>query len=279
MGEARPTMHHRISLNTFTTRHAPLDDDLALCRELGIRQLGLVSGKYAADPAGARARCAAAGIDVAFLSTSLGDLVLVGRDAAAGGAALLTQLRPAIDAAATLAAPLLCLPSGATAGGTPTDRAIDALVAALPPARAYAARSGVRLAVENSSAATRDYGFIQSIADAARLAEAGGISICMELQNCWAEGGLAPLVKANAHRIGVVQVSDFTIGDDPRMNRRVPGDGDVPLERLIGMLLDSGYRGLFDIELVGPCIDAEGAVSAVRRSAAWLTELLTRLGA
>ena len=57
------------------------------------------------------------------------------------------------------------------------------------------------------------------------------------------------------------------------------GDGVVPLERLISDLLDAGYQGLFDLELVGPRINEEGGVAASKRAAAWLSELLTKFGA
>jgi len=55
----------------------------------------------------------------------------------------------------------------------------------------------------------------------------------------------------------------------------VPGDGDIPLRRIIGWLLDAGYRGVFDLELVGPAIEAEGYRGALERSCTYLSELLT----
>jgi sugar phosphate isomerase/epimerase len=59
----------------------------------------------------------------------------------------------------------------------------------------------------------------------------------------------------------------------------VPGDGAIPLERLIGDLLDLGYQGLFDIELVGPRIDTEGGAAATARAAEYVSSLLVKLGA
>ena len=63
------------------------------------------------------------------------------------------------------------------------------------------------------------------------------------------------------------------------MNRRVPGDGDMPLTWLIEQLLEAGYGGVFEIEVIGPHIEAEGYASAIRRSVHWLNETLVRLGA
>lgn len=271
-------MHPRISLNTFTTRDQSLADDLALCRELGIGHVGLVATKYADDPDAAAALCRDAGIKVAFLASFLGGVkpIELGDKA---GEAVLNELRGAIDMAETAGAPLVYFTSGAPQRRMPSDPVIDALVGALPPAVAYAAERGVRLGVENSSVGTRAHGFIHTFADSVKLAERANIDITLELQNVWVETELAAQFKQHVAKIAVVQVSDFIVGENVAMNRCVPGDGDIPLEWLIGALLDAGYEGLFDIELVGPHIDREGAVPAVRRSAAWLDEVLTRLGA
>jgi sugar phosphate isomerase/epimerase len=75
-----------------------------------------------------------------------------------------------------------------------------------------------------------------------------------------------------------VQVSDYAIGTLCTPDRRVPGDGDIPLERVLGAVLDAGYQGVFDLELVGPKIDAEGYDAAIPRAIELLDALLTRLG-
>ena len=48
---------------------------------------------------------------------------------------------------------------------------------------------------------------------------------------------------------------------------------------MIETLLEAGYPGLFDIEVIGPSIDAEGPEAALRRSVEWLSERLTEYGA
>jgi sugar phosphate isomerase/epimerase len=77
----------------------------------------------------------------------------------------------------------------------------------------------------------------------------------------------------------LVQVSDYVLGDRVTPHRAVIGDGTVPVERLCGQLLELGYRGVFDLELTGPRIDAEGHRAAFARAAENLSEILTRLGA
>jgi sugar phosphate isomerase/epimerase len=111
------------------------------------------------------------------------------------------------------------------------------------------------------------------------LAEEANIQICLELQNCWYERDLPRLFREHVSHIGIVQVSDFRVGEELRLNRRVPGDGSMPLAWMIGQLLEAGYRGLFDIEILGPSIEAEGPEEALRRSVEWLSDLLKEYGA
>ncbi len=66
----------------------------------------------------------------------------------------------------------------------------------------------------------------------------------------------------------------FAVGTLSTPNRLVPGDGDIPLDRIVGTVLAAGYAGCFDLELIGPAIDAEGYEAAVPRAVARLTDLL-----
>src|SRR5207244_8311765 len=100
----------------------------------------------------------------------------------------------------------------------------------------------------------------------------------IEINACWAEGGLAGTIATSIDAIGLVQVSDFVIGTHATPDRAVPGDGDIPLRRILGQLLDAGYAGVFDLELIGPRIDAEGYPAAIRRSLLYLEELLPARG-
>ena len=76
-----------------------------------------------------------------------------------------------------------------------------------------------------------------------------------------------------------MQVSDYVLGDRSAPCRAVPGDGAIPLRRILGDVLDAGYRGVFDLELVGPRIAAEGAHAATTRAAEYLSTMLDELGA
>ncbi len=86
-------------------------------------------------------------------------------------------------------------------------------------------------------------------------------------------------MRDDVDRLALVQISDFELGTLDTPNRSVIGDGDIPLERLLGILLDAGYEGYFDLEILGPRIEAEGYLPATRRSLERASEMLGRLGA
>lgn len=271
-------MHPRISVNAISSYKWTLDEDLAFYREAGIDHIGLMYSKLAADFEGSAAKIAAAGVRLSCMSTSLGKVspVVAHRE---GSDAVFESLRPAIDAAGTLGCTILYFVSGSTPSRTTTDDAMAALSETLRPAVVYAAERGVRLATENNSVATRFHGFVHTFQDVVTLSHAADIDVNLELQNCWFESGLPAQFHRHVDRIGLVQVSDFILSDKVGFNRAVLGDGDMPLEWLIKLLLDAGYSKTFDLEIIGPHIDEEGYASAIRRSVEWLDEVLARLGA
>ena len=124
-----------------------------------------------------------------------------------------------------------------------------------------------------------DYTMAEIAADTIALAELAGIGLCIEWHACWMEAGLKTLLQQAIPMTGLVQVSDYVLGDRTAPCRAVPGDGVIPLDRILGDVLEAGYQGVFDIELVGPRIAAEGAPAATQRAAQAISEILTRLGA
>jgi sugar phosphate isomerase/epimerase len=52
----------------------------------------------------------------------------------------------------------------------------------------------------------------------------------------------------------------------PVLERLVPGDGEVPLGPLMGAAVAAGFKGPFEIEILGAAIETEGYEDAVRRS-------------
>ncbi len=188
------------------------------------------------------------------------------------------RLSEAIAVAASIGAGAIYLQTGGRAK-LDWEQAAGRFMELLAPCKDLAREKSVDLMIENASPFNIDIHIAHTLADTILLAEMAGIGVCIDLQPCWGEAGLAQLFRRAMPITKLVQVSDYVMGDRIAPCRAVPGDGAVPLEHLISDLLDAGYSGLFDLELVGPRIDREGSAAAALRAVEWLSHLLTKLGA
>jgi sugar phosphate isomerase/epimerase len=253
-------------------------DDIALWRDLGIDYVGLILPKI--EEVGwemARDLVTGAGLRV---STVFGpsyrpldaDLALGFRE--------VDQARTAqtLEFAAAIAAGSVYICSGAAASLS-WEEAADAFCDFIAPCAAVARSLGVPLLLEPTNPLRADVSFVHWQRDAMDIARRAGIQVMIDFQSCWFERGLEELVRENLDLVGVVQISDYRIGTLQAGDRVVPGDGDIPLERLLAIVLDAGYEGAFDLEIMGPRIESEGYPSALRRSIERVGALLDRLGA
>jgi sugar phosphate isomerase/epimerase len=188
------------------------------------------------------------------------------------------KMNAAIDIATTLGADAIYLVTGGR-GGLDWEAAAERFAQLIAPCLKSAGTRGVKLLVENANAFNVDIHMAHTLADTISLAEVAGMGLCIDLHACWMEAGLRKKFRQALAITGLVQVSDYVLGDRTAPCRAVPGDGAIPLDRLIGDLLEAGYSGLFDLELVGPRIAAEGAFAASTRAAERLSQILVKLGA
>jgi sugar phosphate isomerase/epimerase len=268
-----------LSVNSLSSWHQTLSDDVTMWRELGISHVGLMFQKI--EPIGddaARELVTGAQLRV---STVFGPPAPVRLDVdpalesrADDDAVIARMLRLAVEVGA--GSMYVCTGG---AGSLTWEQAADAFGAAIAPSVALAKELGIPLAFETTNTFRSDVSFVFNLRDAVELARAAGVGVVLDLHACWFERGFADLVRANVDLIALVQVSDFVLGTFDTPNRAVPGDGDVPLERLLGSVLDAGYEGAFDLELLGPRIENEGYAAAIRRSVDHTSKILDRLGA
>ena len=173
---------------------------------------------------------------------------------------------------------VLYFPPG-TAGSVPWDDAAAAFCAEVGPLGERAGELGLRLAAEPTNPLRTDVSFVHSFRDAVELARMAEIAIVVDLYSVWHERGLEELVRENIDLVALVQICDYQLGTFNMPNRCAVGDGDIPVERLLRMLLDAGYPGAFDLEILGPRIEAEGYRAPITRSLERASEMLDRLGA
>jgi sugar phosphate isomerase/epimerase len=269
-------MHPRVGLHQV----AFLDESTTIfvehCRRIGVQHTTLVT-PVLMRPGGveeARRALAGDGVRVETVNHQLAIYPDLERDT--GTAA--QKMAEAIDIAVALGATSIYLQTGGR-GSLSWEDAAGRFAAIIAPFVALAADKGIGILVENASAFTADIHMVHTLADVIALAELSGVGLCIEWHACWMEGGLKSLLQQAIPMTGLVQISDYVLGDKTSPCRAVPGDGVIPLDRIIGDVLEAGYRGVFDIELVGPRIAAEGARAATERAAHNVSDMLTRLGA
>jgi sugar phosphate isomerase/epimerase len=271
-------MHPRACVSAISTFGLTLPEDIEFWRRHRIDRVGVSVAKLEAfgwDAGIDLVRDAVAGgLDVA-------NLIGVGPFALSEPARWGDQrerLGRTLDAAVALDAGCVVFTTG-PAGSMSWEDAADALAVAMGPVVEDATARGVTFALEHTNSLRADVGFVHTLRDVVDLARRLRTGVCMEVNACWAERALPATVADGVDVIALVQVSDYAIGTRSTPDRLVPGDGDIPLERILRTVLGAGYRGVFDLELIGPRIDAEGYDAAVPRAVTRLTELLERLGA
>jgi len=255
------SLHPRLSLNSICSMNQTLDEDLTLWSELGIDHVGLISPKF--DAAGWEAGRQAvrdAGLRVSSMSCY--------RE----GIAQSLEFTP------SLGTTVLYVPPG-RATAYPWEAAAEMFCQDIAPHVARASELGVRLAVEPTNPLRSDVSFVHTVRDAVDLARTAGLAIVVDLYSAWYERNLDELVRKNIDLVALVQICDYKLGTFTMPNRCAVGDGDIPVERLVAMVLDAGYGGAFDLEILGPMVEEEGYRAPIARSLERASEILDRLGA
>ncbi len=271
-------MHPRVCVSAISTFDLRLDEDLAFWERHGIGCAGVSVAKLERFgwPEGTAlvADAVGRGLRVANL-IGLGPFHLADP---ASWSRQQDRLVRSIDAAVGTGAECMVFTTGPFAPLS-WEEAADALATAMQPVLAEARAREVPFAIEHTNSLRVDVGFVHTLRDAIDLARRLDVGVCMEINACWAERDLARVIHEGGDRIRLVQVSDFKVGTVASSQRLVPGDGDIPLERILHEVIDAGYPGVFDLELIGDAIRAEGYDSAVPRAADALGALLGKLGA
>jgi sugar phosphate isomerase/epimerase len=268
-------IHPRLSVNDASMLTWTFEQDLRFFAEAGICDVALLWRKL--EAAGVeRASAMVVDADLRVDNVMLGPVLELaqpgqwdeGRD----------RLRETLEGSRRIGADCVVITTG-PAGQLTWEEAADAFAAAVSPVVEEARDKGMTIAVENTNGLRFDLGFVHTLRDTVALAERVGLGVCMEVNNVWGERALGETIARGAGCLRTVQVNDFVVGTVSTPDRAVPGDGDIPLARIIGQLLAAGYQGFFELEIVGPRIEAEGYASAVRRSLAHLSSVLESLGA
>jgi sugar phosphate isomerase/epimerase len=254
-------VHGRVSVHSVTFLDQPLAEHAEIWRALGLTRLSLIDSQLAEPALAELIERDGYTIDTVYHLFESG-----------------SGLSRVIEAAAAVDARVVYMLTGGR-GDLRWEQAAERFCAAIAPCVPEAQQAGVTLAVENASALYADIHFAHTLRDTITLAEMAGIGVCIDLFHCWAEADLAGLVDRALPRTAQIQLSDYVLGDRALPARAVPGDGTIPIEPFVRQVLAGGYDHGFDLELIGPRIEAEGRVEAAHRGCESMSTMLERIGA
>jgi sugar phosphate isomerase/epimerase len=253
--------HPRLSVNSICSMQQSFADDLALWADLGVDHVGLISPKL--EPIGWDASLELVrdhGLRVSSMSCYKHGIA------------------ESLEFTAAAGADVLYIVTGGY-GPIRWEDAAEQFCAEMAPWVARASELGVTLAVEPTNPLRNDTSFVFTVRDAVDLARMCGMGIALDFYSSWYERNIDETVRKHVDLVALVQIGDYRLGTFDIPNRCAIGDGDIPVERLLGVVLDAGYEGVFDLEILGPEVEAEGYRGPILRSIERATEMLDRLGA
>lgn len=266
-------MHSRISINTLSLAPAPLPELVRTVEGIGARGISpdleqLVDHGIAASQRLLR-DC---GLTVATL-THRAFAFATAEETAKGR----ERLFATIGIAAESGAKSIIMTTGGR-GALDWETASARFAEAVQPCADAARAAGIELGIEPTSHLYADASIVHRLSDAAALARSAGISVMVDLFSCWCDADIETAIAQAAPLSQLVQVSDYVYGDRALPCRAVPGDGAMGWDRLVPLIIDAGFSGWFDLEIIGPRLQAEGQEQGLRRAAEVMGTLLEKAG-
>lgn len=262
----------RVSLNGVYNWDASLEDDVDLCRQTGITQLGVLNRKV--DRVGLRAAVKVVADASIGVSTVCHPRAFTLADPGQW-AAELAEAKRSVDYAVALGSPTVYTTTGPR-GALGWGQAADAFIDAVAGWASYAREHSVQLLVEPTTHYASAISMVHTLGDLMSVTSAAGIGVCLDAYGCWYDSTFRSCLDSAASACGLVQVSDYVLGERHSRVRAVPPDGIIEWDVIFAALADRSYSGAFDIELLGSRVEAEGMVPAFRRAANWLTTRLAQ---
>jgi sugar phosphate isomerase/epimerase len=266
-----------LAISQITTSPLSLEDDLALCQRLGCA-LEIAEKKLSCDPIKAQDQLALIK-DSGVRVTSIQPRTLTIFPSASAPDPQAPEARLAdLIASVERFSPFwpglpLVTNTGADADGNEA-RVWTGCVEHYRTLADHASQHGMRIALEalgpslmNRNSILFAFSQAQEMADAVDRAAFG---LCLDLYNSWQDPGL-PAAIAACTRLFIVQLADWR---RPRSlhDRRVLGDGDIPLQRLLRSVVETGYTGDYVLEIFSESVpdslweNKETVIAAVGQS-------------
>lgn len=265
-------MHPQISINTLCFPAASLGDHIERVARLGAKGISPVIDQIDAFGATETAKA----VRDADLRIATITHLSFGYDTPAETATARERLLRTIEVASKVGAESVIMTTGGRGAHT-WPEAAKLFAEAVAPCRDAARAAGVVLGIEGTSHLFANASIAQRLMDTVTLTDMADIAIMLDIFACWFDSDIEEAIAKAGPRLQLIQVSDYVYGDRSLPCRAVPGDGAIPFERLIPAIAATGFKGFYDIEVLGPRLPAEGEDAGLRRAAAYLGKILETL--
>lgn len=255
-----------LSINELTTYRWSFEEDVAEYKAAGAQAIGVWRQKLSdfGEEKGIEL------LDESGLEVS--NLLWAGGFTGSDGRSFRESVEDASDAiglASAMDCRCLVVYSGARGGHT-RNHARRLLSSALTELATLAADGGVVLAIEPMHpACAAEWTFLTTLDETLDLIneiDSPHVKLAFDTYHL-AQNGLAlERLGEIVNRIGIVHVGDSKVEPGLEQNRCALGDGHIPLQQIVHRLIDAGYDGHFDIELIGEEIEAADYGDLVRKS-------------
>jgi sugar phosphate isomerase/epimerase len=268
-------VHEKVAVNALAFGSDPIEAVMDQLRQVGSPRVSFISNLLLGENLPkAKAGVEQAGYKVETVTHMFCAGAISDRSLWEGARATLGEV---IKGAQTVGARSIYLLTGGR-GTLDWEGAAKAFAEALAPCLDVAKTAGVELLIEPAPMVYADFHIAHTLRDTTLVAEMAGIGICLDVFPIWIEGRLKESIAEAGKRIRLVQVGDNILGDRCLPSRAVVGEGAIPLKQIFSWILETGYTGNYDIEMLGPRVVEIGPVNALRRSAEKMDEILRELG-
>jgi sugar phosphate isomerase/epimerase len=155
--------------------------------------------------------------------------------------------RNAIKAAATVGAECLCMVSGPR-GGHIAKHARRLITHAVKELAPEAAEAGVTLALQPMRTDfSRKWTFLHTLDETLEILShgRGAVKLAFDVYHLWQEPRVLARIPEIASQIATVQLCDSH--NDPRGERRLMGDGEIPLGAIVQAFDEAGFTGYYEL--------------------------------
>ncbi len=256
----------RLSMNEMTTYRWSFEKDVAEFKAAGYAAIGVWRQKLS-DYGDTR------GVELlAESGLKVSNLLWAGGFTGSDGRSFRDAVDDAIEAlnlAAAMCAGCLVVYTGARGGHT-HRHARRLIVDALNELTPLAADLRVPLAIEPMHrGCAGDWTFLTSLDEACELidsAESPWVRLALDTYHFGDDAAVKSRIEQYASKIAIVHLGDGNCPPEREQNRLPLGEGVLPLREIISALNSAGYRGYYDVELMGEEIEVADYRQLLRQS-------------